>query len=492
MTNAFGRARMVALLLVSMLVPAVARAHAHLLRSEPAKDARLATAPTSLRLWFSEAPQLAITRIVLLGPSGDTIAVGAPQKLTQDGLAVAITGSLVPGSYTVQYRTAAADGHPVRGSFAFVVLPSSADPASVAPSQGTNATTSPVVPAVKPETTPAPGGRRPNEIVGVTPPGERSEAGSGRWTVTRWVELIALVAVLGALGFRFGVIPRLGGPGAPLARETLDGVRRVALGALLLVFVAMFSRLAAESVALQGPERAYGVDALRALVMQTAWGHGWLVGLAGVAVGALGLALAGRAMPGAWLVALIGGALLCVSPALTGHAVAGDAPGVAVPTDALHVAGAGVWMGSLLMLALVGLPTAARGESPDGSRGARARVLVTAFSPIALGAAAVVVVTGLVSAWLRLGSFGALWGSDYGRVLLLKLCAVAALVGFGAYNWRVMTPALGDDASLQRIRRSAAAELLIAVVILAITAILIATPLPGEQAAAAAATTVQP
>ena len=485
MTNPFGRARLVAPLIALLATPSVARAHAHLVRSEPSRGARLMTAPTTLRLWFSEAPQLAVTRIFLIGPARDTIAVGQPEPLAGDGLSVAVVGQLVAGSYTIEYRTAAADGHPVRGSYTFTLLAEPKPPVASVPAIGGTGTAR--APAESAGGAPQGTGGKSNALVEVTPAAERSDAASARFAVTRWAELVALLGALGALGFRFGVAGRLvRGADPALARETLDGVRRVALGALLLLFLAMVSRLSAESVALQGADRAYSASAIRSLLVGTAWGHGWLIGVAGVFVAAVGLALAGRGMAGAWTIAAIGGVLLCVAPALTGHAVAGRLPVLGVAADAMHVASAGAWMGSLLMLALVALPHVARGNAGE-SRAGRTKAVIMAFSPMALAAATGLVVTGVGSAWLRLGALSALWESHYGRVLIWKLVAVAVVLALGAFNWKVRTPALVDDASVGKIRRSATMELAMALVVIAITAVLVGTPLPQDEAPAATA-----
>lgn len=485
MPNRFVRAWVVAPLIALLALPRVAFAHAHLTRSEPARGARLSTAPTALRLWFSEAPQLAVTRIYLIGPARDTIPVGSPQSLPGDGLSVAVTAPLPGGTYTIVYHTAAADGHPVRGSYTFTMLPQAT--AVVPPAAAT--TDIMRASADSARRTPQGTAGRSNALVEVTPVDERSDASSARFAATRWAELVALLAVLGALGFRFGVARRLhAAADERLSRDTLDGVRRVALGALLLLFLAALSRLTAESVALEGAANAYTSSAIRALLLGTVWGHGWLVELAGVIVAAIGLALAGRAVGGAWVIAAIGGLLLCVAPALTGHAVAGRLPALGVTADAVHVASAGAWMGSLLMLALVALPHAARGDA-GVSRAERARTVVAAFSPMALTAATLLVLSGLVSAWLRLGALSALWGSHYGRVLIWKLVAVAVVLAIGAFNWKVRTPALVDDASVGRIRRSAIAELAMAVVVIAVTAVLVATPLPQDGAPTTTPTT---
>ena len=104
--------------------------------------------------------------------------------------------------------------------------------------------------------------------------------------------------------------------------------------------------------------------------------------------------------------------------------------------------------------------------------------LVHGFSPIALGFAALVVATGVGSAWIQLGVLPNLWTSGYGRTLLLKLVLVAGVFGMGAYNNLKVRPRLGDEAGGTRIRTSGTVEFLLALAVLVVTAVLVATPPP--------------
>jgi copper transport protein len=140
------------------------------------------------------------------------------------------------------------------------------------------------------------------------------------------------------------------------------------------------------------------------------------------------------------------------------------------------VIGAGAWIGSLLVLVLAGVPAALALSA--GERGSAVALLVNRFSPVALGAATVLVASGAVSAWAHLGSVAALLGTPYGRTLVVKLALVALVAALGAFHWRRARPALGTEDGARRLRRSAAAELAIAALVLLVTAILVATPPP--------------
>jgi putative copper export protein len=102
--------------------------------------------------------------------------------------------------------------------------------------------------------------------------------------------------------------------------------------------------------------------------------------------------------------------------------------------------------------------------------------LVNAFSPVALASAAIAVVTGVVATWLHVGRIPNLWGTRYGVTLLLKLATLSIVVVTGWYNWKVVQPALGTDASTTTLHRAARVELATTLLVLLVTAVLVATP----------------
>ena len=134
-----------------------------------------------------------------------------------------------------------------------------------------------------------------------------------------------------------------------------------------------------------------------------------------------------------------------------------------------------LWMGSLLWLMVVALSVVAQ-AGEDGAR--RVASLVSAFSPIALAFAALVALTGLGSAWLRLPSVSALLTSSYGQVLVGKLALFAGVASTSFYNWRYVQPALGTDVATGKLRRSGRIELTIGLLVLLAAAMLVATPTP--------------
>ena len=450
-------------------VPANAWAHARLRKSDPAANARITVAPTVIRLWFTEAPELSLTTVTLTGADGATVAVSTPERDVDGELAVrvAITGAMQPGHYTVKWRTAAMDGHPSSGTFAFDV----ATPTASAPGNAPAFTP----PAARPSVDSAPVGVVP---VGVRPAEEvapDADALTPAWVIARAVSFVALLAVLGAVAFRTIVLPRTAGF-TPAQRSDVasDTARRAAMWSATLL-VAAGAKLYLQNRMMSGTAAA-DLAHMRSMSMETHWGAAWRLQFGAGAVALLAFALAWRRVAGGWLLAALACVTLALSAALAGHAgAATSARTVAIVDDTLHILGASAWLGSLFwMLAHVVRMHRTLDDGP-----ARVASLVAAFSPVALGSAAVVVLTGVVSAWLRLGSIPALWSTSYGQVLLVKLLFLSGVTATGFYNWRFVQPSLGTSAATVRLRRSATSELVIGVVVLIVTAVLVAMPTPS-------------
>jgi putative copper export protein len=217
------------------------------------------------------------------------------------------------------------------------------------------------------------------------------------------------------------------------------------------------------------------------MLSSTVWGWGWLLQVAAVTVAFAGFFAARRGRIRGWTLAALGALALAFTPALSGHAASTpQLTGLAVVSDGLHILGAGGWLGSLLVVLVAGIPAALR--TGGSSSGRAVADLVNAFSPTALAFAGLVAATGVIAASLHLGSVPALWQSGYGRTLLLKLAILSVVVAIGAYNWRRVRPALGDSEGARRVRRSASTELAVGVLVLIVTAVLVAMPTPMEPA----------
>ena len=282
--------------------------------------------------------------------------------------------------------------------------------------------------------------------------------------ILRWALFITTTLVVGAVAYGWCVRAPSG-----VMRGAL--VLRLLRGAGVAGTIAAGGRLAQQAFAL-APEPA-AIGTMVPILLRLPWGYAWVAQvLACVLVAVRPSVVAGatadrRSVPGA-LVALT----LAAVPAFQGHAFgAPEFTLVAVAADMLHVLAAGGWIGTLAIIVVGVLP---------GAEPSPARAVITAFSPWALAGAAVLAATGVFASWLHVRDPRLLGSTAYGVTLLLKVVLVIGVAGLGALNWKRLSPGLTDRAGVGRLVASARGELLLALLVLAVTAALVGTPLPGE------------
>lgn len=428
--------------------------HLALSRSEPATDSRLASVPDRISLWFTARPELAFSRITLAGPSGD-IALEPVVADTGNALRARIRGRLGAGAYTVRWQAGSADGHPIRGAYTFVVLP---------------ATIATTVTPVTIDTAAAPTHAHVTEAM------HRDDSG---FRTARWLEFAALLSVLGALGFRHGVLPPLAVRGVSTA-DAADRARRLGLSMLALYAIGAAIRVYTQAVAMYGADRALQPGALAGLLTETVWGIGWSAGVIGAGLVAAGWAASKRSVSIGTPLALTGALGMVLSPALSGHAASSHYFIANVTIDTVHVAVAGLWMGGLAMVLFAGIPAMLR--ISDGNPHAATAALVSSFHPLALLCAPLTVLTGLGLSALRVGDLSALLPTTYGRTLLIKVGGAALVLAMGAYNSLRVRRAIAnpDGSGTSRFRRTGAVELALGALVVAVTTFLVVTPLPSE------------
>lgn len=217
-------------------------------------------------------------------------------------------------------------------------------------------------------------------------------------------------------------------------------------------------------------------DLISPVFLNTTWGTGWLLQL-----GASLLFLAGlpftRSRAAGWSVVHAAVLALLVATPITGHAVAGTwGWKVEIPLHALHLAGSGLWLGTLLCIIGVVYPVARRLGEPEGGR--LIGNMVHRFNAMAITGAAVVVACGCLLSLAYVGLAEKNWVTTYGVTLLVKIALLLAVLGLGAYNWRRLRPRLGLPSGTETLRRTATIELIIGSLVLLATAILVHLPAP--------------
>lgn len=381
MTSARRRAAATLLAIIGLLATASgAAAHAQLVASSPAPGEILDTAPTELRLTFSEPLEGGFSTADLIDAEGNPILSRAGEVDPTDAFTLVVPlPALEEGAYTVTWQSlSSADGHPAEGFFSFGI----GDVTLGGAVSGQDVT-----------------GADPSDPLGL--------AG-------KWLAYVALLLGLGVPVFSFAV---LRGEARFRRRvpELLGGLL-VAGGVALLALTIRVPLVEGDGVT----DYLFG-------------SRGGLLSLARTAVmvvgGAAVLVLAGRARGRPLLVAAVTALLGMAIHVAGGHAAASGSP-VPVAVQLVHLVGGGVWLSGVVGLAILASRPA---ELLDGPR-PRVRELVPRFSALALAAIGLLAATGLYAEWTQIGALP----SDqdaYGRALIIKLLVFGAALVMGTVNY---------------------------------------------------------
>ena len=279
------------------------------------------------------------------------------------------------------------------------------------------------------------------------------------------MELIKFVGsflAIGAIGFRFGIVRRVRGM-SDEARTILRADNAALLG-ILGVLLLVLNTLGVPYLSAIADNKTFAEALPKNL-------NPFEFKLAMLALAFVGFALVRSAPSFGWTLAAITVVITVLQPLYTGRNVAGK-------VNAVHVLAASTWLGTLLVLTLIGIRGLIRSTAPGAQRAELVADLVNSFSPLALTASAIVAITGGTTAWLHLKRVSALWTTSYGIALMVKLGLVLIVVVLGAWNWKRVRPSLGTEGTEQVIRRSATMELTFAALVLLATSVLVTLPSP--------------
>lgn len=110
------------MIVLNLFVPAVALAHAYLVKSVPPGRATLFTSPAKIQLWFNERLEPRYSTASVLDPNGKRVDLENSEVSSEDPKQLAIGVKPLPsGKYTVKFRVLSVDGHVVEQSFPFTV-----------------------------------------------------------------------------------------------------------------------------------------------------------------------------------------------------------------------------------------------------------------------------------------------------------------------------------------------------------------------------------
>lgn len=166
--------------------------------------------------------------------------------------------------------------------------------------------------------------------------------------------------------------------------------------------------------------------------------------------------------------ALVSTALFAISFAVVGH-VAGLST-LAHMAISLHIAAIGLWLGSFYPLHTLCRVTANNG-APEAERRRAVQRLMHLFGRFGWGITGILVTAGAYLVTQVFVDSGTFFGSIYGRLLSVKIALVLCLLALAALNKFRLVGEL-QDFGTNRLRRSISGEMLLAFVVLLLTAMM--------------------
>ncbi|HEX2031044.1 MAG TPA: CopD family protein [Actinomycetota bacterium] len=467
---------LVAALALTGLLATPAAGHAIVRSTDPDIDEVVQAPPDAVTMEFNEPVEIAFGALRVFNTSGQSVEAGTTEYLPgrPDAVTVPLPQDLSNGTYTVTWRIVSADGHPIQEAFVFHVGAPGENPRGVAA----------------------------EILAGQSGAGPLAGTLAG---VGRWVGFLALLLLTGTAVFLVLVwrLPRTRTAERPeeVERRFDARWRRILVWswvAAVVTTVALYvlqgsvaadvplSSVFSGGVLLELAETRYGLVSLVRLGLLLLAAGLWLAvrtSLRPAAARSVGAAAAPQRLP--WWV-LAAGAVLAVallaSPGVAGHAGTTEPLAANVAADTVHMLGAAVWVGGLVILVAAAFP-AVRILS-DRDRLTTLAPVVARFSDTAMVAVGLLVASGVFRAWLEIRAWRALTGATYGIVLLTKIGAFLPLLALGAINNRWTKPRISraaqegapGKAPLRTLRRLVTAEIALVTVVVAITAFLVNLP----------------
>jgi copper transport protein len=387
--------------------------HAALASTQPADGSVVSKAPRQVSASFDQPVGVSADSLEVYSPSGQRVDEDQTVHVSSYEIADDLLPGLGTGTYTAVWHVISADTHPVEGAFTFSVsAPSATHVGALLPASDTTV--------------------------------------SDLFAVVRWVEYLCYALLGGGVAFLIACWP--------------DGARRRGVGRLVTASALGLLASTLLGLLLQGPYGAgTGLNQLfsGALVRTTLHSN---LGPASEAREILSLVAGGAAsfllpwLPGAaprarlaagaaWALLVTG---LAATWAVYDHASTGVQTPWGIPVDIVHLDAMALWIGGLAVLAGFALrPAAGPGSAQDAEGAAHTAAAARAvprFSAIALGCVAAIIASGVYQTWREVGTWGALFDTTYGRLIIAKITGLILLIELGYFARRLIRRGLSPAA----------------------------------------------
>ena len=421
-----------ALMLSALWDSQVAFAHAKLLRSSPSHAEHLDTLPANIVLEFTEAVGLDFSDVHLFNGDRQELTTGG---LTRSGgrdttVVLPIEDQSFTGIVYVVWRAVSTvDSHLMSGSYWFSVGAGSEN--------------------IDPNSSgfPVPGDGAGTPFEGTSPGPDLLRL------LARFLIFASSALLLGGPVFTL-LVTEPSTAEQKAHGEAVDSLSRTRLaalgaGAAGLLALALLVDIMGQTAIVAGTDYVGALtrlDLTQSLLSSTRYGFAWVLKLlAALSLASLMLfawAAGTKKTSNIWEIAIAVASLLLLAEALSSHAAAAQGcsiGGLPVPviSDWLHLVMASLWAGGLLYMVTTLLPVLKVSGMEPAERSAFLKSSIPRFSRLAVVSVSVLAVTGTYNLLVHTSDARAIFESNYGLVLALKVMLFVALVILGARSFRM-------------------------------------------------------
>ena len=408
---------------LSIVMPAgSASAHAGLEESEPKPSSWLASSPSEIVLYFDEPVGVVFARIQILDQDGKEVFETRPTRDEDDHSTVrANIDKLGDGTWVVVWRVASSDSHPVQGSFAFSIGTNVSDVTSILNNDA-----------------------------------DQRHGLNNLFNFIRFVMFAGILALIGGLGL------------VAFAAQKSPSIRtRMSLwGAWTLAIVASIQALFAYGPHASGV-KVYSVTDLSLLsdTMTTTFGQATLIRIVLLLGFSLLLVTIAYRNKRTWRAIALGASVaIAATFSAVGHPSGQSPVAFSFTLDVIHLLAVSLWIGALFLITI------------DRKFWLKSTQSMLWFSRTAGYSVAIISATGIAQTLLLMDGMRNVFVLEYGQKLAVKVALVVVLVAIGALSRAALR-----KSGPAKLHQSVVVESLIALIVVGITALIVALP-PREQA----------
>ncbi|MGD1098483.1 MAG: CopD family protein [Bryobacteraceae bacterium] len=235
--------------------------------------------------------------------------------------------------------------------------------------------------------------------------------------------LYAALLVIGGTAVSRWMVATLTGP----VSELDQALERFGVVASSVALAALLLRVFGHTATVFGAADALHWSNIRVIAIESRWGQAWhLQFIAAVAVMACAFSIRLKRHAG-WLLYTIAAFALCAMIPRLGHGATSIGH---LLLHILHLVGVSAWLGTLTVIVWLYFRNSQVRDTMA--------ILLQRFSTIALPAAGLTAITGVIAAAIYVESFSNLLTTAYGRTLLIKIGGFVCIMTCGWSNWRRM------------------------------------------------------